>query len=647
MKDGFIKVATTSPILFPADVIQNTKQIIKALKMAEEQNVKVLVFPELAITAYTAADLFLMNDLQDRVLEGLHKIIHSSKKCPNVLSVVGAPLIESNKLYNTAIVIKNGVILGVVPKLNIPNYQEFYEKRWFTTPKDENKTITLLGQEVLFGTKLLFGANQMRDFVLAVEICEDLWVPNAPSQRHCVAGATIIANPSATDDLVGKSEYRKNLVNMQSAKCISAYLYSGASEGESSTDLVFTAHNLICQNGKVFYDSEEVDDFRVLSDRSKLNSAIIDVQTLANDRRKMNTFYSDVEGYDTVMFDVEINETDISKMPISQNPFIPESKTQMNKNCEKILNLQAQGLLRRLNAAHCKSAVIGLSGGLDSTLALLVAVRAFKKGNIPLSGIHAISMPCFGTTKRTKSNSEKLATALKVSFDEIDITPAVRQHFKDIKHDESEQNVVYENSQARERTQVLMDMANKVGGFVVGTGDLSELALGWATFNGDHMSMYGVNSSVPKTLVKHLVTYTANNNDDDIKEVLLDIVNTPVSPELKPPTGNGEISQITEDLVGPYILHDFFLYYFLRCSFSFSKIYRLAILAFTGVYDEEFILQWLNIFIKRFFAQQFKRSTLPDGPKVGSVTLSPRGDWRMPSDAPSTDWVNSLAFSKV
>lgn len=639
MKDGFIKVATTSPILFPADVIQNTKQIINALKMAEEQKVKVLVFPELSITAYTAADLFLMNDLQDRVLDNLNKIIHSSKKFPNVLSVIGAPLIESNKLYNTAVLIKNGVILGVVPKLNIPNYQEFYEKRWFTTPKDENKEIKLLGQNVMFGTKLLFAANQMRDFVLAVEICEDLWVPNAPSQRHCVAGATIIANPSASDDLVGKSEYRRNLVSMQSAKCIASYLYAGASEGESSTDLVFTGHNLICQNGKVFYDSEEVDDFTKSNDRSNLNCAIIDVQTLANDRRKMNTFYSDVEGYDTIMFDVEMEETDISKMPISSNPFIPSSIALMNRNCEKILNLQAQGLLRRLQAAHCSAAIIGLSGGLDSTLALLVSVRAFKKGNIPISGIHAISMPCFGTTNRTKSNSEMLATALKVSFDEIDITPAVRQHFKDINHDEVEQNVVYENTQARERTQILMDMANKVGGLVVGTGDLSELALGWATFNGDHMSMYGVNSSVPKTLVKHLVTYTANNNSDDIKDVLLDIVNTPVSPELIPPTGDGKISQITEDLVGPYILHDFFLYYFLRCSFSFSKIYRLAITAFDGEYDKDFIAGWLDTFIKRFFTQQFKRSTLPDGPKVGSVTLSPRGDWRMPSDAPFSDWI--------
>ncbi|MGH4037845.1 MAG: NAD(+) synthase [Sphaerochaeta sp.] len=646
MKDGFIKVGTTSPILYPADVIQNTKQIIKAIKKADEEKVRVLVFPELSITAYTAADLFLMNDLQDRVMDSLKEIVEESKKYPSVLSVVGAPLIESNKLYNTAVVLKNGKILGVVPKLNIPNYQEFYEKRWFSTPKDENKKIKILDQEVMFGTRLTFSANQMRDFVLAVEICEDLWVPNAPSQRHCVAGATVIANPSATDDLVGKSDYRRKLVEMQSAKCIAAYLYSGASEGESSTDLVFTAHNLICQNGKTFYDSEEVDDFKVISDRDKINTAIIDVQSLANDRRKMNTFYSDVDGYDNVCFDVEVEETSIENMPISQNPFIPSSKSQMNRNCEKILNLQSQGLLRRLNAAHCKSAVIGLSGGLDSTLALLVAVRAFKKGNLPLEGIHAISMPCFGTTKRTKSNSEKLATALKVTFNEINITKAVRQHFKDIGHDEKEINVVYENSQARERTQILMDIANKVNGLVIGTGDLSELALGWATFNGDHMSMYGVNSSVPKTLVKHLVTYTANNNEDDIKEVLLDIVNTPVSPELKPPTGNGEISQITEDLVGPYILHDFFLYYFVRCSFSFSKISRLAVHAFDGVYDSDFINGWLDTFIWRFFAQQFKRSTLPDGPKVGSVTLSPRGDWRMPSDAPSTDWKRYKKHSK-
>lgn len=639
MRDGFIKVATTSPIIYPADVIRNTEQIIKALKKANEQKVKVLVLPELCITAYTAADLFLMNDLQDRALNALEKITKESTKYPNLVAVIGTPLIESNKLYNTAVVICNGKILGVVPKMNIPNYQEFYEKRWFTTPKDENKKINLLGQETYFGTRLLFSSSKIRDFVIAIEICEDLWVPNAPSQNHSIAGATIIANPSATDDLVGKSAYRRDLVKMQSAKCISAYLYAGASEGESSTDLVFTGHNIIAQNGKVFYDSEDVDDFCVNCDRERLNTAIIDVQSLSNDRRKMNTFYSNIEGYNTVYFDMDIEKTSLDGLKINQNPFIPSSISQMNKNCEKILNLQSQGLLRRLEAAHCKSAVIGLSGGLDSTLALLVAVRAFEKGNLPLSGIHAISMPCFGTTKRTKTNSQKLAQTIGVSFKEINITKAVRQHFEDIDHDESCQNVVYENSQARERTQILMDMSNKIGGLVVGTGDLSELALGWATFNGDHMSMYGVNSSVPKTLVKHLVTYVANNTES-IKDVLLDIVNTPVSPELIPPTGDGEIAQITENLVGPYILHDFFLYYFVRCSFSFSKISRLAVHAFKGSYESDFINGWLDTFIKRFFMQQFKRSTLPDGPKVGSVTLSPRGDWRMPSDAPSTDWLN-------
>lgn len=639
MRDGFIKVATTSPIIYPADVIRNTEQIIKALKKANEQKVKVLVLPELCITAYTAADLFLMNDLQDRALNALEKITKESAKYPNLVAVIGTPLIESNKLYNTAVVICNGKILGIVPKMNIPNYQEFYEKRWFTTPKDENKKINLLGQETYFGTRLLFCSSKIRDFVIAIEICEDLWVPNAPSQNHSIAGATIIANPSATDDLVGKSAYRRDLVKMQSAKCISAYLYAGASEGESSTDLVFTGHNIIAQNGKVFYDSEDVDDFCVNCDRERLNTAIIDVQALSNDRRKMNTFYSNIEGYNSVYFDMDVDKTSLDGLKINQNPFIPSSISQMNKNCEKILNLQSQGLLRRLEAAHCKSAVIGLSGGLDSTLALLVAVRAFEKGNLPLSGIHAISMPCFGTTKRTKTNSQKLAQTIGVSFKEINITKAVRQHFEDINHDESLQNVVYENSQARERTQILMDISNKIGGLVVGTGDLSELALGWATFNGDHMSMYGVNSSVPKTLVKHLVTYVANNTES-IKDVLLDIVNTPVSPELIPPTGDGEIAQITEDLVGPYILHDFFLYYFVRCSFSFSKISRLAVHAFKGSYESDFINGWLDIFIKRFFMQQFKRSTLPDGPKVGSVTLSPRGDWRMPSDAPSTDWLN-------
>lgn len=625
MKDGFIKVATYSPINYTLDLDNNKKNIIEGIKDAENQKVKLIVFPELCITSYTAADLFLNQSVVDKSLNILEEIVNFTKETPHIVCVIGTLYVHKNRMYNCAAVINNGKVLGIVPKQNIPNYQEFYEKRWFVEPKDENEEINIFNQKSFFGTRLLFKCSNVDNFIIGVEICEDLWVPNSPSINHCVAGATIIANPSATDDIVSKSDYRRDLVSIQSAKCICGYLYVGAGEGESTTDLVFNAHNLICENGKVFVDKEE--------ESGVIQTAIIDVQHLSIDRRKMNTFYKEIEGYKEIEFEIEKEHTDLTNYNISKTPFIPKSDSLMKQRCEKILTLQALGLMRRLKAAHCNSAVIGLSGGLDSTLALLVTIRAFKKANLDLKNILAISMPCFGTTKRTKSNSEKLATSLGVNFKEINITKAVNQHFIDIEHDESIHNVVYENSQARERTQILMDYANKVNGLVIGTGDLSELALGWATFNGDHMSMYGVNASVPKTLVKHLVTYSASISDEMVAKTLLDIVATPVSPELLPPSGDGSISQKTEEFVGPYILHDFFLYYFVRCSFSVSKIRRLAILAFEDEYDIDTIEKWLTIFIKRFFAQQFKRSTLPDGPKVGSVTLSPRGDWRMPSDA--------------
>ena len=633
MKDGLIKVATYSPINYTVDLENNKNNIVEGIYEAAKKGVKIITFPELCITSYSAGDLFLNQALVEKSLKMLEEIVIATKKVSEIVSIIGTLFILNNRLYNCGAVIKGGRVLGIVPKQNIPNYQEFYEKRWFVEPVDENVEIDLFNQKTFFGTRLLFKCSNIDDLVLAVEVCEDLWVPNSPSNKHSIAGANIIANPSATDDIVTKSDYRRALVSIQSAKCICAYLYAGAGEGESTTDLVFNAHNLICENGRVLVDEEEKS--------GHLNIAIIDTQHLSLDRRKINTFYSTVENYKTIYFELESEATDLSLYKISKTPFIPSSNELMKARCEKILTLQALGLVRRLIAAHCNHAVIGLSGGLDSTLALLVTIRAFNKAKIPLKNIHTISMPCFGTTKRTKTNSEKLAVQLGVDFKEIDITLAVKQHFKDIGHEVSNLNVVFENSQARERTQVLMDMANKVGGLVIGTGDLSELALGWATFNGDHMSMYGVNSSVPKTLVKHLVGYSASILDSSVSKVLLDIVDTPVSPELLPPSGDGTISQITEESVGPYILHDFFLYYFVRCSFSPNKIKRLSIHAFEGVYSKEEIDKWLIVFVKRFFSQQFKRSTLPDGPKVGSVSLSPRGDWRMPSDAISSLWLDS------
>jgi len=630
MFDGFLKVATCSPVILPGDARGSEKKIESAMVRAAQQHVKVLVMPELCITGYTAADLFLQQMLQDKALATLSNLRQLSESLSDLVTIVGAPLVVEGRLYNCAIVIQKGKFLGIIPKQNIPNYQEFYEKRWFSVPKDENKIIKIAGEEVAFGTRLVFQCNQMADFALAVEICEDLWVPLSPSLTHVMAGATLIANPSATDDLVSKDEYRRELVKMQSAKCIAGYIYAGAGTGESTTDLVFTGHSLICENGSLLEESFDNGD--------NLSINVVDLQKLALERRKMTTFFQDVDGYNTITFDVNIEETDLSCRVINPSPFVPANDREMKRRCEKILGLQAQGLATRLVAAHSKHAIIGLSGGLDSTLALLVTVRAFQRAGFDLSGIHAVSMPCFGTTKRTQSNSEKLAKALGVDFREINITKAVRQHFSDIDHDESLHNVTYENCQARERTQVLMDLSNKLYGLVVGTGDLSELALGWATYNGDHMSMYGVNCSVPKTLVKHLVTYVASIERESVRETLLDIVDTPVSPELLPPEKDGTIAQKTEDLVGPYELHDFFLYHFVRCGFSMSKISRLASRAFAGKYENETINKWLRIFIKRFFQQQFKRSALPDGPKVGSVTLSPRGDWRMPSDAPLSYW---------
>ena len=632
MKDGFIKCAVASARVKIADCLFNTQSMIQLMRQAQQKQVRLLVLPELVTSAYTCADLFLQQTLQAGCLEAVEAIVNESKTL-DVLLVFGSALVVDGNLYNCAVVVYKGVILGVVPKQHLPNYQEFYEKRWFCTPDDANREITLLGQSTWFGTRLLFQNKEVREFVLACEICEDLWVPDSPGIGHALAGATVITNCSASDELVGKEEYRRSLVAIQSAKLVCAYLYSDAGQGESSTDLVFTPHNLIYENGLQLASQYGISDTLLITE--------IDVQKLALERIRMQTFKPDRKAYQTITFSWKVAACDLTR-PIDKAPFVPSDEANRSERCEKILMLQVLGLKQRLEHTHIQSVVVGLSGGLDSTLALLVCVRAFDLLGLDRSKITSVTMPGFGTTKRTKGNAVKLANALGVELKTISIAKAVGQHFKDIGHDSSLLDVTYENSQARERTQVLMDLANKLNALVVGTGDLSELALGWATYNGDHMSMYGVNASVPKTLVRHLVKHVASESDQTLKHVLLDIVATPVSPELLPANSDGTIKQVTEDIVGPYELHDFFLYQIVRWGFGPSKVYRLASLAFAKEYDSDFILFWLKAFYRRFFSQQFKRSCMPDGPKIGSLSLSPRGDWRMPSDASYAFWEREL-----
>lgn len=632
MKDGFIKCAVASAHVKVADSLFNTQTILLLMRQAEQEQVRLLVLPELVTSAYTCADLFLQQTLQTGCLEAVAAIVEASKEC-ELLLVFGSALVVEGNLYNCAVVVHKGSILGVVPKQHLPNYQEFYEKRWFCTPKDGNREITLLGQTTWFGTRLLFQNSEVPEFVMACEVCEDLWVPDSPSIGYALAGATVITNCSASDELVGKQEYRRSLVASQSAKLVCAYLYSDAGQGESSTDLVFTPHNLIYENGVQLGEQYGVTDALLITE--------IDVQKLALERIRMQTFKSDRSAYKAISFSWKVAACTLTRF-IDKAPFVPSDETNRSERCEKILMLQALGLKQRLAHTQTKSVVVGLSGGLDSTLALLVCVRAFDMLGLGRSGIVAVTMPGFGTTKRTKGNAVQLAKALGVELRTISIAKAVAQHFKDIGHDPEVLDVTYENSQARERTQVLMDLANKLNALVVGTGDLSELALGWATYNGDHMSMYGVNASVPKTLVRHLVKHVAAQSDPALGKVLLDIVATPVSPELLPANSDGTIKQVTEDIVGPYELHDFFLYYAIRWGFSPAKVHRLAVLAFAGEYEQSFILAWLKTFYRRFFSQQFKRSCLPDGPKIGSLALSPRGDWRMSSDAACTIWMQEL-----
>lgn len=633
MKDGFVKVAVASPSLKVGDTEYNADRIIALMAKAKALHVKVLVFPELSITGYTAGDLFFQSRLLHAALAALERIREESKGSDTAL-FVGLPLQIRGKLYNTAALIQNGEVKGLIPKTNIPSYQEFYESRWFTPSPEENEEVQLFGSLVPFGNKLLFQDAKIPSLVLSAEICEDCWVPYSPSLMHAIHGATVIANLSCSDELIGKEQYRNDLVRMQSAKLVAAYLYADAGEGESTTDMVFAGHDIIAENGTILTSSFLENDRLIVTE--------VDTERLCAERVKQTTYPSpSLSGFRIIPLCFKEETCTLTRL-ISPFPFVPEDDRKRESCAERIVLLQALGLKKRLEHTHARAVVVGLSGGLDSTLALLVCVRAFKLLSRSLEGIIAISMPCFGTTKRTRSNAEELASSLGVSFRQIDIRESVRRHFADIGQSEDVLDVTYENAQARERTQVLMDVANKEGGMVIGTGDLSELALGWATYNGDHMSMYAVNASVPKTLVRHLVRYCASISPDAVKNVLLDVLATPVSPELLPAKGDGTISQVTEDLVGPYELHDFYLYYALRYGFAPAKVFRLALYAFQGVYDGKTILKWLRTFYRRFFAQQFKRSCLPDGPKVGSITLSPRSDWRMPSDAESTVWLSQL-----
>ena len=632
MRDGFIKVAAASPSLKVGNPSFNKERIIDLMTEADRKGVKVLVFPELSITGYTAGDLFFQSALLESATEALLEIAEASATL-DVLSFVGYPLRYNGKLYNTAAAVKGGRILAFVAKRNLPNYSEFYEERWFTSSPKENLVLESEDGDILFGSRIIFSASFPSSLKIAAEICEDLWVPDPPSTHHASAGATVLVNLSASDEIIGKSEYRRSLVSGQAARTVSAYIYADASEGESTTDMVFTGSNVISENGTILASVEYSSDSLLITE--------VDTDRLERERAARNTYMTEEDGYDYIDIEFDEEETLLTR-PIDPHPFVPADEDRRRERCEKILTLQALGLKRRLSHTKSRKVVVGLSGGLDSTLALLVAVRAFDMLALDRKGIVAITMPCFGTTGRTKSNAEKLALAEGVDFRTIDIGESVKSHFRDIGQSMDDLSVTFENGQARERTQVLMDVANKEGALVIGTGDLSELALGWATYNGDHMSMYGVNGGVPKTLVRHLVRYVAETTSiKEEAEVLLDILATPVSPELLP-ARNGEISQVTEDLVGPYELHDFFLYNMVRLSFSPGKIFRLASIAFSGIYDCETIYKWERTFIKRFFQQQFKRSCLPDGPKVGTITLSPRSDWRMPSDGDSEIWLKAL-----
>ena len=633
MRDGFLKAAVGTPKTAVADCRKNADEILRLIGEMEQRKAKLMVFPELCITGYTCGDLFWQKALLEAAREELLRIAVKTKQT-DALIFVGLPFAYGGKLYNIAAALNHGAVLGLIPKTHLPNYGEFYEARQFAPAPEETGEVILDGKKVPFGTRLLFACPEMEELTVAAEICEDLWVPDPPSIHHALAGATVLVNLSASDEVTGKDRYRRNLVAGQSARLVCAYLYATAGEGESTTDLVFGGQNLIGENGQILAEGKRFGNKTLYAD--------LDLSYLTGERRRMTTFPAAENGdYRKIAFSLKKEETALERY-FSPHPFLPDDRHEVEERCDEILNIQAMGLKKRLEHVHGTHAVLGISGGLDSTLALLVTARAFDLLGLPRDQITAVTMPGFGTTDRTYQNACEMTRQLGATLKEVDIREAVTIHFRDIGHDSEVHDVTYENAQARERTQVLMDIANKNGGLVIGTGDLSELALGWATYNGDHMSMYGVNGSVPKTLVRHLVNYWADTcGEEKLSAILRDVLDTPVSPELLPPR-DGDIAQKTEDLVGPYELHDFFLYYMMRAGYDPAKIYRIANLAFAGVYEEETILKWLKKFYWRFFSQQFKRSCLPDGPKVGSVALSPRGDWRMPSDACVRVWMDQL-----
>ena len=639
MNYGFVKVAAAVPRVKVADCKFNSERLEGLITIAEGKGVQILTFPEMCITGYTCGDLFAQQLLLEQAEMALIQILNSTRQL-DIISILGMPVVVNSTVINAAVVIQKGKILGVVPKTYLPNYKEFYEQRWFTSALQVSEnSVRLCGQIVPMGNNLLF---ETAETTFGIEICEDLWATVPPSSSLALQGAEIIFNLSADDEGIGKHNYLCSLISQQSARCISGYVFSSSGFGESTTDVVFAGNGLIYENGYLLARSERF----CMEEQLIINE--IDVECIRAERR-VNTTFADNKancpGKEAVRISTEfVNSKDLNlTRTFNPHPFVPQG-SELNSRCEEIFSIQIAGLAQRLLHTGAKTAVIGISGGLDSTLALLVCVKTFDKLGLSRKDILGITMPGFGTTDRTYHNAIDLMNSLGVSIREISIREACIQHFKDIGHDLNIHDVTYENSQARERTQILMDIANQTWGMVIGTGDLSELALGWATYNGDHMSMYGVNAGIPKTLVKHLVQWVAENGMDEAsKATLLDIVDTPISPELIPADENGEIKQKTEDLVGPYELHDFFLYYFLRFGFRPSKIYFLAQTAFSGVYDDETIKKWLQTFFRRFFNQQFKRSCLPDGPKVGSISISPRGDWRMPSDASSAAWLKEIA----
>ena len=638
MKNGFVKVAAATPDIRVADVEFNTQNIINAMEEAQKNGAKILVFPELCVTGYTCSDLFDHSVLLKASRKALLEIAENTND-KDMLVFVGAPLEVNGKLYNVAAAMNQGEIIGFTTKTFLPNYGEFYEMRQFTPGPQTVREITFEGKKIPFGPQILFQAEGMEELVVAAEICEDVWSPVPPSIQAALEGATVIVNCSASDETIGKDTYRRALISGQSARLISGYIYANAGEGESTTDLVFGGHNIIAENGTILKESSRYVNEIIYSE--------IDLQRITGERRKNTTFQPlDEETLVRVPFTVEETKTFLTRT-FPKKPFVPSDEQTRAQRCEEILTIQAMGLKKRLAHTNARTAVVGISGGLDSTLALLVTARAFDMLGRDKKDIIAVTMPCFGTTDRTYQNACEMSKKVGATLIEVPIADAVNVHFRDIGHDPEDHSVTYENCQARERTQVLMDIANKTGGMVIGTGDLSELALGWATYNGDHMSMYGVNASVPKTLVRHLVKYAADDTKDEaLKNVLYDVLDTPVSPELLPPK-DGDIAQKTEDLVGPYELHDFFLYFMLRFGYEPSKIFRIACMTFDGEYDKETIFKWLETFCRRFFSQQFKRSCLPDGPKVGTVALSPRGDWRMPSDACVAVWMKDLEACRV